>query len=58
MSATTFDLAWEKASQLATDFDANKAHYLSPGYQEAEVRRDFIDPFLDALGWKRSRNPY
>jgi len=58
MSATSFDLAWEKARQLATDFEANKAHYLSPGYQEAEVRRDFIDPFLDALGWKRSRNPY
>ncbi len=58
MSATAFDTAWERVKQLAEEFRANEPHYLSPAYQEAEVRRDFIDPFLDALGWKRSRNPY
>ncbi|GAB3729874.1 hypothetical protein GCM10028862_08670 [Luteimonas pelagia] len=36
--------------------------YLQPHYQEAEVRKDFIDPLLKALGWdvdhEREHNPY
>jgi adenine-specific DNA-methyltransferase len=36
---------------LVSQFDANKAYYLSPPYQEEEERRDFIDKFWTALGW-------
>lgn len=47
---------------LARDFEANKAHYLSPAYQESEVRKDYIDKFLIALGWDvnhdRQKNPF
>lgn len=36
--------------------------YLLPGYQEAEARKDFIDPMFKALGWdvdhEREHNPY
>ncbi|HWF18091.1 MAG TPA: hypothetical protein VG754_02440 [Verrucomicrobiae bacterium] len=47
---------------MAADFKVNEKFYLSPGYQEAEARRDFIDKFLMALGWGVNRdtqkNPY
>ncbi len=36
---------------LVADFAANEKQYLAPNYQEAEVRKDFIDKFLIALGW-------
>jgi hypothetical protein len=58
MSTTAFDTAWEKVKELAANFQAHKDRYLSPDYKEADVRLDFIDPFLDALGWKRGQNPY
>lgn len=36
--------------------------YLLPTYQEAEARKDFIDPLFKALGWdvehEREHNPY
>lgn len=36
--------------------------YLKPDYQEAEARKDFIDPMFKALGWdvdhERETNPY
>ncbi len=48
--------------QLAAEFKANEKFYLSPLYQEAETRRDFIDKFLIALGWDvnhdTQKNPY
>jgi len=36
---------------LVDAFDRNLESYRSPQYKEAEVRREFIDPFFDALGW-------
>ncbi len=48
---STFETAFEVVQSLAKDFHANKAHFLSSGYQESEVRKDFIDKFLIALGW-------
>ena len=48
---STFEGAFAQVQLLAKDFDANKAHFLSPAYQESEVRKDFIDKFLIALGW-------
>ena len=48
--------------KLARTFHSNQSHYLSAGYQEAEVRRDFIDKLFVALGWDvnhdSQRNPY
>lgn len=37
--------------QLVTDFKANEKSFLSPSYQESQVRQDFIDKFFTALGW-------
>lgn len=36
---------------LVEAFHRNIEAYSSPQYKEAEVRREFIDPFFDALGW-------
>jgi len=46
-----FDEIFAQVQPLAADFDANKAHYLSPAYQETEVRADFINKLFIALGW-------
>jgi adenine-specific DNA-methyltransferase len=51
MNVVTFENAFAQVQLLAKDFEANQAHYLSPAYQESEVRKDFIDKFLIALGW-------
>lgn len=48
--------------QLVSDFKAQEAAYLAPEYQESQVRQDFIDKFLTALGWdvthQKQKNPY
>jgi type I site-specific restriction endonuclease len=43
--------AFETIKQLAADFKAQEAAYLSSSYQESQVRQDFIDKFFAALGW-------
>jgi hypothetical protein len=62
MATTAFDAAFEKVKTLAANFKANEARYLAQGYQEAEVRKDFIDKFFIALGWDVNHdtqtNPY
>ena len=50
-SAPELEEAFEQISKLAATFQANEARYLSPDYQEAEARKDFIDKFFIALGW-------
>jgi len=42
---SNFDEAFAAVQSLAKDFDAQKDFYLSPKYQEAEVRKEFIDKF-------------
>jgi hypothetical protein len=37
-------------SSLVTSFSAQESYYLSPKYQESEVRKDFIDKLFIALG--------
>ncbi|MBZ5560974.1 MAG: N-6 DNA methylase [Acidobacteriia bacterium] len=37
--------------KLIKKFDADRAHYLSSAYGEAQARIDFITPFFKALGW-------
>src|ERR1022692_3105763 len=62
MSVSAFEQACENVSKLAARFQANEASYLSPNYQEAEVRKDFIDKLFIALGWDvnhdEQTNPY
>jgi adenine-specific DNA-methyltransferase len=43
--------AFDKIRQLVEDFKQQEAFYLSPAYQEIQVRQDFIDKFFPALGW-------
>ena len=60
--ASQFDEAFALVQSLVKDFEANKAAYLSAAYQESEVRKDFIDKFLTALGWDvnhdQQKNPF
>lgn len=59
---TAFDKSFEEVKNLAEKFHGNHAYYASPTYQEAEVRKDFIDKFFIALGWDVNHddqhNPY
>ena len=38
-------------SDLIERFDQNRDAYKSQGYNETQVRREFIDPLFEALGW-------
>ena len=62
MSTSAFERAHESTCKLVATFEANEARYLSSAYQEAEVRKDFIDKFFAALGWDvnhdEQTNPY
>ncbi len=57
-----FETAFKTVCELVKDFRENEHRYLSPQYQEAEVRRDFIDKLFEALGWdvyhRTQKNPY
>jgi len=62
MAGEFFEAAFEQVKKLSQDFDSNKGYYLSPHYQESEVRKDFIDKFFIALGWdvnhETQKNPF
>jgi type I restriction-modification system DNA methylase subunit len=53
---------YNKIKQLVKHFREQESAYLSPGYQESQVRQDFIDKFFTALGWdvthELQKNPY
>ncbi|MCU0785579.1 MAG: type I restriction enzyme HsdR N-terminal domain-containing protein, partial [Verrucomicrobia bacterium] len=51
-----FEMAFSTVKKLAADFETNKRHYLSPAYQESELRKDFLDKFFTALGWDVDHN--
>ncbi len=36
---------------LVERFDRNLEAYKRPGYKEVSLRRKFIDPFFELLGW-------
>jgi len=38
-------------SELIERFDRNADEYRSGSYNETQLRRDFVDPFFEALGW-------
>lgn len=51
-SAATDHLAFPAAvGALVEKFRAQEAWYRSPDYNEAQLRQDFLNPFLEALGW-------
>ena len=62
MTEQNFRAAFERVRKLVADFRQHEAHYLSPKYQEQDVRRDFIDKLWVALGWdvyrEQQTNPY
>jgi type I restriction-modification system DNA methylase subunit len=62
-SNSTFLQAHAKVNELIDRFSRfAKTKYLQPTYQEAEARKDFIDPLFKALGWdvdhEHQYNPY
>ncbi len=62
MSPSAFVVAFEKIKTLVATFQAGEERYLSPNYQKAEARKDFIDKLFIALGWDvnhdKQTNPY
>jgi predicted type IV restriction endonuclease len=45
------DDAKRKVKELAGRFRYNLDVYKKSTYNETQVRREFIDPFFEALGW-------
>ncbi len=45
------DKAPDTILRLVETFDRNLASYHTSAYNETQLRRDFLDPFFDALGW-------
>ncbi len=41
----------ESLARLIARFEADKEHYRSKRYPEAQARIDFLNPFFEALGW-------
>jgi len=37
--------------KLVERFEQNKADYRAGKYNETQLRREFLDPFFEALGW-------
>jgi hypothetical protein len=58
----SFEDAHSEVKALVDQFKANEKYFLSNKYQEAEVRKDFIDRFFIALDWdvlhQSQKNPY
>lgn len=38
-------------SELINRFEQNHQAYHSDPYNETQLRREFVDPFFEALGW-------
>ncbi|MFH1788120.1 MAG: N-6 DNA methylase, partial [Candidatus Altiarchaeota archaeon] len=41
----------QKIVELVERFERNRNSYLSSGYNETQLREEFINPFFEALGW-------
>ena len=41
----------KEIARLVERFERNIDSYRAPGYKEAQVRKEFIDPLFEALGW-------
>jgi adenine-specific DNA-methyltransferase len=51
MEKSAIQTAFEQTQELINHFEAGIEHYLSSSYQEAEVRKEYIDKFYTFLGW-------
>ncbi len=51
MSESTFESFEKELNRLATSFGKRLAELKQPGYAEAQLRDDFLNPFFRALGW-------
>jgi adenine-specific DNA-methyltransferase len=56
MQILNFKDSFNAVQTLINDFENNIAYYLSPNYQEADVRKDYIDKLFTALGWDVDHN--
>ena len=45
----------DAVKRLVDHFDQNRDAYLSGSYNESQLRREFIDPLFEALGWDVAR---
>ncbi|MEK6545649.1 MAG: hypothetical protein AABZ28_03860, partial [Nitrospinota bacterium] len=45
------DAARRKIEELIERFSRNSDVYKSGSYNEAQTRREFIEPFFEAFGW-------
>ncbi|MHB8856846.1 MAG: Eco57I restriction-modification methylase domain-containing protein [Bellilinea sp.] len=50
-SSTSIITAPPEIIALVDRFDGQRAAYRSGHYNETQLRRDFLDPFFEALGW-------
>jgi len=41
----------QQVRELVERFERNRDSYLSSGYNETQIRREFLDPLFAALGW-------
>ncbi|MCH7226705.1 Eco57I restriction-modification methylase domain-containing protein [Haloferula sp. A504] len=41
----------DAVKRLVENFENNREHYRSAAYNETQLRRQFLDPFWEALGW-------
>ena len=48
---TTFAVFESELNSLVEKFSRNLAELKAPGYAEAQLRSDFLDPLFAALGW-------
>lgn len=59
---SAFEKAFNIVKELSKTFKENERKYIATAYQEAEVRKDFIDKFFIVLGCEVNhdiqRNPY
>lgn len=47
----------ETLKRLVDKFDQGRDQFTSPAYNEAQLRREFLDPFFGALGWDIENKP-
>ena len=50
-ASTQMETARAAIRSLIAQFRRSESHYMSSDYQEAEVRKDFIDKTFSAIGW-------
>ena len=50
-SAASFETFEKELARLVASFGSRLTELKQPGYAEAQLRADFLDPFFAALGW-------